>query len=1292
MSAAEYSRIVRDGRVEAAAERARRGVQVGAPVAQENAAAGPAGAGAVAAAAPGAMVPGGPLQPGGEAVYDPDTLYWLAAESLEGVSFGDAVPGVVAAAVAGAKAVHTFPSGRAVFVECVYGRDREQFLLRPGGWDFRCTPISLDSLGRPEVSLKDAAQKSFQKQVRWTMTGPRTTKWCLNYLVVEGLGLEGHHERVRTLCKLDSASWGMQEHFQVSMFLRYCLQIDQLNSHNLMAVEAMFRRLQTIEFGYSEKVREVEAKGTGGRLAMEEQQVFGGLTRLHLPKNLRKAREERELARKKRGGKGGQVPLARRVSRGCRQRIGLKNHKVEDVNAATWALNSMYNGAGVTPLGGGPANSFDGTSAAQAEVIHRIQHAVEALGAPPSDLTVPEALRSLRCGGYTDLGQSVGALTNYQPDLVSLPEAGWQPINLDALGGKVRGRSISSFIQEQLLPAETAHMKVKDSGVERPYSDPRFRDPRVYGDFVSRLLQSSIVDLSMQDGRERVGLFFVSKKANKLRLIIDARRSNAHFRPPSYVHLATGDSLSRLEVDPETELTICTADLKDAFYHLSLPEELRTYFTLAPIDGKFLSVKEVGGQRVKPGVMYYPRLAVVPMGWSWALYICQTLHENLVAQAGLGDDIRLRDKRPCPTSGYVHTEYVDNLVLIGTCREQVVSAFQHAVNALKDAGLQVHEDEVCEGDTCVLGWQFTRDGKFGPSSRRVWKVRFAIRGVIARRRATGREIERIVGHASFICLARRESLSIFGEVYRFIQRHRNHSGEVRLPRLVRHELELWSAVSPLIRVDLQAQWSSDVTAVDASFFGFGAVTSKMPLDLVRSLGRWNERWRFADEDARKARDLAKGSSHTSIMFEDEYPGLSGHQPLLVDTDAFELQEARFQNVPFEVVDREWTTLISHRWRRVPTLPVGEARGGKDSRKRKAPQMAPPAMGLTEVASDVMSAGQRKQARKGARLAAGRPGGTGTVLEQASISAACRRRYQAIWDSLRNQVLDNHGRLKDMEAVDEIVTSHLEELYMDGEDLSMGQYTVAAIQYFNPVWRGPLVNKLPRVKQSLTGWRRLAPAKSRLPVPYEVVALMATKAFKCKLNQIGLYLLLAFALYLRPSEGLRLRVQDMVRPTRQRGPYSRWTFVLHPTEGQVPSKTQEYDESLQLDLDYHRGLGEALYRCLKLGTRSPHEIAFNLETEILNKFLAECSLELSLKPLGHMHLYRLRHGGASHDFAAKHRDLAAIQMRGRWRSATSVRRYQKGGRLVQLFNSLTKDVRKKATQAAEELPQVLRCLR
>lgn len=175
----------------------------------------------------------------------------------------------------------------------------------------------------------------------------------------------------------------------------------------------------------------------------------------------------------------GPVPLARRVSRGCRQRIGLMNHKAEDVNAAIWGLNSMYHGTDPASFVGESVEQFSRPSAAQAEVIGRIQHAVESLGPPPGDLTVPEALRSLRCGGYTDIGQSVGALSNYKPDSVSLPEAGWQPIDLDALGGMVRGRTISSYIQEQLLPAEIAHMNVKDGGVERPYSDPRFRDSRV---------------------------------------------------------------------------------------------------------------------------------------------------------------------------------------------------------------------------------------------------------------------------------------------------------------------------------------------------------------------------------------------------------------------------------------------------------------------------------------------------------------------------------------------------------------------------------------------------------------------------------------------------------------------------------------------------------------------------------------------------------------------------------------------------------------------------------------------
>lgn len=92
-----------------------------------------------------------------------------------------------------------------------------------------------------------------------------------------------------------------------------------VNVFEASIVGVQFRRLQTIEFSYSEKAKEAESKAVGGRLSLEEQTTFGGVTRQYstlmicpdlldfvkaetekeasLAKNLRKAREEREAAR-----------------------------------------------------------------------------------------------------------------------------------------------------------------------------------------------------------------------------------------------------------------------------------------------------------------------------------------------------------------------------------------------------------------------------------------------------------------------------------------------------------------------------------------------------------------------------------------------------------------------------------------------------------------------------------------------------------------------------------------------------------------------------------------------------------------------------------------------------------------------------------------------------------------------------------------------------------------------------------------------------------------------------------
>ena len=312
----------------------------------------------------------------------------------------------------------------------------------------------------------------------------------------------------------------------------------------------------------------------------------------------------------------------------------------------------------------------------------------------------------------------------------------------------------------------------------------------------------------------------------------------------------------------------------------------------------------------------------------------------------------------------------------------------------------------------------------------------------------------------------------------------------------------------------------------------------------------------------------------------------------------------------------------------------------------------------------------------------------TVLQQASVSKECRVRYHRHWSETRRLVVSASGEPLDAKTVDANLTKHLEEIYMDGEDLSTARYVIAAILFFVPMLRAPGMINLPRVRQSLSGWQKLCPPRSRLPIPFEVVVLMAVTALKKSQLQMGIYLLLTFALYLRPNEGLRLRKKDLVCPSSRKEGYQHWTVVLHPLELGTSSKTQEFDECLQLDLPYHKHFGEAAYRLLGLCKKGPEDLIFSITNAEVAAFMESASKSLNLQALGPLHPYRLRHGGASHDFNSKLRDLPAIQLRGRWKTQASVRRYQKGGRVSQLFKGLPKAVRLAAKSAVQQLPGLL----
>ena len=64
------------------------------------------------------------------------------------------------------------------------------------------------------------------------------------------------------------------------MVAKLALQIDLIGGVHCDFIESLLCRAQTCVFGWAERIKEREAKGTGsGRLSVKEQARFGGLVR-----------------------------------------------------------------------------------------------------------------------------------------------------------------------------------------------------------------------------------------------------------------------------------------------------------------------------------------------------------------------------------------------------------------------------------------------------------------------------------------------------------------------------------------------------------------------------------------------------------------------------------------------------------------------------------------------------------------------------------------------------------------------------------------------------------------------------------------------------------------------------------------------------------------------------------------------------------------------------------------------------------------------------------------------------
>ncbi len=85
-----------------------------------------------------------------------------------------------------------------------------------------------------------------------------------------------------------------------------------------------------------------------------------------------------------------------------------------------------------------------------------------------------------------------------------------------------------------------------------------------------------------------MGVFFVPKKSGRLRVIFDTRLANCAFVDAPRTQLPSASAWGRLATG-DVRLSIASADLDVAFYHMRVPDGMEEFFVLPPIPAKHLA-------------------------------------------------------------------------------------------------------------------------------------------------------------------------------------------------------------------------------------------------------------------------------------------------------------------------------------------------------------------------------------------------------------------------------------------------------------------------------------------------------------------------------------------------------------------------------------------------------------------------------------------------------------------------------------------------------------------------------
>lgn len=190
----------------------------------------------------------------------------------------------------------------------------------------------------------------------------------------------------------------------------------------------------------------------------------------------------------------------------------------------------------------------------------------------------------------------------------------------------------------------------------------------------------------------------------------------------------------------------------------------------------------------------------------------------------------------------------------------------------------------------------------------------------------------------------------------------------------------------------------------------------------------------------------------------------------------------------------------------------------------------------------------------------------TTLQGAKIREATQKHYLAVLVLLCGWLRRRTIPLWTNAIWDEELAEFLEVLYDEQAGFVKAQRLLPALLWALPELGLTSKVAFPRAWQSLMGWRKLCPPRSRPPVLFGAIMLICRYMLMMGRFEAAFMVALALETYLRPSELLALTGQQVTLPAASGPGAARFAAIaIHAEELQIESNTGQFDGCMLLDL-------------------------------------------------------------------------------------------------------------------------------